>query len=346
MCLAPSLVGPSTMKPAPPFACWAMPPSCWHIPQVRELEAMGYLVATNLLNASDFGVAQRRSRWYIIAARPASSMSSMSAADFRSKVSETLTACRMPHSPLEATLLPPDSPCVAAWLSLFRSGRGSSKRGTACQWEELHKNHFQSCGLPWPAKLDPSNQQRLLDVAKQNSLTEREMSVLTFLLLTGCEASVVDLSQSINRIPMAFGMTPTVMPAGLLFSLNQMRCLTPPEAFALQGLPVTNSMADPSMRFLSSVSFMSLDTHRSRRLRQPHAGTKRGRGGQWIVDVAHDAPSDSDGALDNQRWAFLMELAGNAFCGHCVAASLMATLCWAEAQTEARSPAQLEEPES
>lgn len=277
---------------------------------------MGYMVSTHLLQASDFGAPQRRSRWYIIAIRPggrtSSSMSSTSSvrssssqnpSSFQSRVADVLSACQLPQLPVEAVLLPAGSPSVKAWLGTFRSGPSSSKRFVPSKWEELHKNYFQAQGLPWPAELEPAQQQSLAEAVHGSSLTEREASVLTFLFLSNCQASVVDLSQSINRLPMATGMTPTVMPSGGLFSLGQMRFLTPPELFALQGLPF-HALADPS----SSVSSLSFNA--------PTACKGRKRGGT----------STSSSESSEASWAFLAELAGNAFCGHCAAACLIAVL--------------------
>lgn len=264
-------------------------------------------MSTNLLQASDFGAPQRRQRWYILAIRlggqtrtSMTSTTSMSSASFQRRVRDILSTCKLPKLPVEAFLLPANHPSVEAWLGAFRCSPGASKRCPSQKWEQLHKNYVEAQGLPWPAELAPSQQQSLADAVQQSSLTEREASVLSYLLLSNCEASIVDLSQSINRLPMAKGLAPTVMPGGALFSLSQMRFLIPPELFALQGLPF-KVVAEPPSSLHSTSSASSV---RSKRQNTCLAGL--------------EAPEAS--------WAFLAELAGNAFCGHCAAACLIAIL--------------------
>jgi hypothetical protein len=288
---------------------------------------MGYLVSANLLRASDFGAPQRRQRWYILAIRlggqtsrsmssttsvSSASATSMSSASFQRRVADLLSKCKLPQLPVETFLLPADNPCVEAWLGAFRCGPGASKRCAAQKWEQLHKNYVEAQGLPWPAKLAPSQQQCLADAVQQSSLTEREASVLSYLLLSNCDASIVDLSQSINRLPMAKGMTPTVMPCGALFSLSQMRFLVPPELFALQGLPFKVVAEPPTSHGpVGSVSSVSIAGSEAPRLCK---SSKRVN----TCPASFEAPESS--------WAFLAELAGNAFCGHCAAACLIAIL--------------------
>jgi site-specific DNA-cytosine methylase len=238
---------------------------------------LSYTVATHVVNAADHGVPQRRHRWYIIATRQMCDPS-----QFQVNTASVIRDCRLPLPDLDAWLLPPDHPDVVTWLGVFRQQR--SRSASSASWQDLHPTIFKERGLTWPPELDLATRKVLDEAVSNNSLTEREGDVLAFLLLTKCGADIVDLSQSIGRTPAGNKVTPTVMPAGLLFSLRQMRLLTPTDLCMLQGIPE------------GSTGSASSDI-----------GTSRS-----------SAPS----------WSLVADLSGNAFCGYCVAAALLASICY------------------
>lgn len=219
--------------------------------KVGMLEAAGYVVAANLLQASDYGSVQRRARWYIIAVLKPVVSPLVGNIKMSSGVAEivkgVLQAARAKRpAKMEDFVFPPGDPRIAKWLEKLKERRDRRRACAASErnekWHGVHHSAYIAAGLQWPAP-EGVGLGFVQDEWKQ-VFTNRELDILQFIGLSGLwrHMTAVDITQSILRMPMTlcgvgeeYEKLPCVCPSGRIFLVKQGRLLTPPELMAAQG---------------------------------------------------------------------------------------------------------------
>ena len=141
------------------------------------------------------------------------------------------------------------------WLDQPKAHMGQDCKGS--QWKLLHAEVFAEAGLDFhSADMDnvPDADFHLLLKNAGKVLTPRMRSVLFYIRQklgqSACGPTcsdaplVVDVSQSLGRVPVCTGGTPCVVPNSVLVVCGQpWRVLTPLEHFLLQGLDLRSNLA-------------------------------------------------------------------------------------------------------
>ncbi len=205
------------------------------------LSDLGYTVTHRVLDAQDFGAPQRRQRVWITAV-------------LLPRMPAFLSLAGHTHASAIAQLLNLMSAGVESYpVGLFLSPSAESggahepmraqQAGTP-KWMALHHSMFLQHGLCWPPT---SEEVRAVCGTYTDVLTRRESEVILFMSMTASADPhsevevVIDVSQNINRCPIAVGSTPCLTPCGCPWLLQQKRPLTGVESLRIQGLTVQSA---------------------------------------------------------------------------------------------------------
>lgn len=257
-----------------------------------------------VLEPLHYGCPQRRSRCYLFCLRLDCLRTDSDTKLFGQNIHQVCLDIRVDTlPPLQDFLYPFADPLVKEWLDIFRPGEKKDSRDA---WVRLHQNLFEQDNIDMTDGDDGIfDVDDWVEPDSASRLSEREKSVLQFHLTRmshnykNIQGLVLDLSQSIDRTPMAQHMVPCVTPGAVLLMLppdvpcTKGRLLCPPEFLRLQGIDV--------MRVLRPLPV-------GPPMRQSDPGRQRESGNSlW-------------------RWRDLTDLAGNAFNGNVVGAALVALL--------------------
>ncbi|CAL1145414.1 unnamed protein product [Cladocopium goreaui] len=132
---------------------------------LNYLEGLGYTCCAEKLKTSDYGVPQRRTRYYIFGISNKDKFA-VSAKEIIKLIPARLTACMSVNSPIDHFLLKDDDRVVLAELNRrLNAGdrraqrKASSEPGPSSsgdKWREQHSNLAEQLGVKWP--LTPSTQ--------------------------------------------------------------------------------------------------------------------------------------------------------------------------------------------
>ena len=236
-----------------------------------EFGNRGYEVQPIMVNATEWGLSHRRRRLWFFIVFTSSPLLRLS---FRSGgVQATLSKFvaifeRTKAAPLDVykVLLPNDHPLVEAHLAFLITHHADSRDLKESGWTEAHMTEYSAAGARW-------GQPRCSDGDSSSAwypfLTDRERDILALKSWLCPEKTLLDLSQSISRVPMSsfkdvdgqqVEMAPCLLPGMKLWSTRLHRLVTGFEAIKLQGFPVDLSPApslstDSLMKDLAGNSF-------------------------------------------------------------------------------------------
>lgn len=109
------------------------------------------------------------------------------------------------------------------------------------KWCELHQHTFRSAGLSWPPLLALRYPERILQNLMQLPERCREIIAYSDAINPAPEEGhdeVLDVSQSIDRLPRCKDAVPAICPKSVLWSRARGRCILANEKLALQGWPM------------------------------------------------------------------------------------------------------------
>jgi len=250
---------------------------------------LGYHVFTIALDARQHGSAQRRTRWWGIGVRVSSEPVTPEVEEgYQAKDAEMFAVLQqLELSPvsLDSILLPESSQDLKDWQAsrllsephddrsdeedvLYEPAGGANKADKA-NWPELHGQHFRSVGLRYPICLEMLYTTEELRVLRQE-LSPRSIECVAFHdMLYGRvgkdnREEIIDVSQSINRVPRVIGGAPCTVPRGLQWLRKRFRRVEAVESLAFQGAPAptfAEVAADFSHAELQSLAGNAFNAH-------------------------------------------------------------------------------------
>ncbi|CAK8995070.1 unnamed protein product [Durusdinium trenchii] len=214
---------------------------------LTQISELGYSCRAEKLKASEYGVPQRRTRYYFVCVRQNGGSALSEPADLlveriMDRVLSLRRECR--HNP-DYFLLPDSHGLVQIELNRRVSKKKDGEAKDKAAWPEQHSALAEKYGVQWP--LQPSKE--LASSVWYDVLPDREKEVLCFVnimneRITNVDDKIqyVDISQSATRLPTSTRgsqVTPTILPGSKLWHVGRKRLLLGTELMALQGLPMT-----------------------------------------------------------------------------------------------------------
>ena len=147
---------------------------------LSELDNLGYVFATKMLDSSDFGMAANRRRaWQVVLNRGSFNCGEKELNDVAQSVMKLARELAVGSWPLEDFLLDFDDPLVQQELQR-REDKSPASRGLLEGWRAKHREFFQNKGIAWTALRIPE-EVKLSPWFK--FLTEREREILAWGIL-------------------------------------------------------------------------------------------------------------------------------------------------------------------
>ncbi|CAK0832376.1 unnamed protein product, partial [Prorocentrum cordatum] len=217
---------------------------------VIALHNLGYAVLTLRLDARDHGVPQRRNRQWILGflmkLTPLTKQDQTDAGPMLTNCKRIIYSVMANPMDIDKFLLEEGS----AELALFQGRRAdisiserapAQGKAKAPSWPEKHREAFRTRNLTYPPVIDCLYGERT--VKNLGFMPKRSQECVVFMDLTlgpireGEPEEIIDVNQSISRIPRCTGSCPCITPNALLWLRKRQRLLEGPEIFALQGMP-------------------------------------------------------------------------------------------------------------
>ena len=218
---------------------------------LAEMASRGYEGQQFLMDSTEFGLPARRRRYYVAfvksIANPSVVFRDRSLEDvFRTLRLLVTTGQRTPPCVSKVLLLAAD-PAVQKELQarLAHGTRGSPYASTG--WAEAHLHEFQKAGVRWGS----GSADNLKDSLWFSTLSCREQDILRYASSVNASALLINVSQSITRVPSSSfsfetqtHIGPAVLPTQVVWITSQGagadvgRLMLGREALVLQGFPV------------------------------------------------------------------------------------------------------------
>lgn len=219
---------------------------------------LGYHLFSAIYDARSHGAPQRRTRWWGVAVRlrddSLTDKDLVICNELTADFLDVLSQVEMLPAPLDTILMEEGSDELASWEESCRRHGGGDDDGENDEadkaqqqqqqkWPDFHKEVFRMACLRHPPVFTMHYTQE--ELARIDVLPDRAKEVVLYLDLTlgrvvlpGMEEQVVDVMQSINRVPKVTGATPCILPKAFLWLRGRMRLMQANECLAAQGLPL------------------------------------------------------------------------------------------------------------
>jgi hypothetical protein len=198
---------------------------------------LGYHLFSAIYDARSHGAPQRRTRWWGVAVRlrddSLTDKDLVICNELTADFLDVLSQVEMLPAPLDTILMEEGSDELASWEESCRRHGGGDDDGENDEadkaqqqqqqqqqqqkWSDFHKEVFRMACLRHPPVFTMHYTQE--ELARIDVLPDKAKQVVLYLDLTlgrvvlpGMEEQVVDVMQSINRVPKVTGATPCILP--------------------------------------------------------------------------------------------------------------------------------------
>lgn len=206
-----------------------------------KFEDEGFILASFLMNARDYGLPQSRKRMYLVAIpldHP--SLVTVPTPMLSGEIEMIVRALMLPTRALAEFLLQDDDPCVSAELERMQEckAQAKDKLDKDTKWQDEHQRVFKQHGFVW-GRLKPIP--RLAECPWFQAALPREKDILTLMPHVMPNIKRCDAGQGITRCrPSAHEHAGACTPGMKIFDFERMRYWVGRECLKLQGIDWEN----------------------------------------------------------------------------------------------------------